>query len=433
MKITIAGAGYVGLVTGSCLASVGHDVTCIDINSRKISLLREGKSPIYEDGLQELMDENASRLHFTTDPQEAYTHADVLMIGVGTPEAADGSCNLEGVYSVADDIIEFSTGEPVVVIKSTVPIGTCDKVQYYINSRIGADRTICIASNPEFLSQGTAVQDTLHASRIVIGAEDEKTKAVLQEMYAPLALPMVVTDVRSAEMIKYASNNFLALKISYINEIANLCEHTGADITDVTNGMGLDQRIGGKFLRAGIGYGGSCFPKDTKALYWLSESSGSTLQTVRAAIDVNESQKMLLLRKARRYFDTLEGVRVAVLGLSFKPGTDDIREAPSLRIVPALLEEGASVRAWDPASEKNFSKLFPEYVLYCKSLQQALEGADLCLILTEWPEICACAPKVFRQQMRRPLVLDGRNCFDPNDFRGEGVVYNSIGRQTVEG
>ena len=431
MRITIAGTGYVGLVTGVCLASVGHDVTCVDINSRKIRLLKQGISPIFEEGLEELMQKSAAHLRFTTDPREAYTDAQVLMIGVGTPENPDGSCDLTFVYSVADDIIEFSESNPVVAIKSTVPIGTCDKVQRYINSRVHRTRQIRVASNPEFLSQGTAIRDTLHAPRIVIGAAEPQTLETMREMYTPFGLPIVETDLRTAEMIKYASNNFLALKISYINEIAGLCEDVGADIADVAKGMGLDPRIGGMFLRAGIGYGGSCFPKDTKALYWLSESHGRTLKTVRAAIDVNESQKLLPIEKAHLIFDSLQNLQVAVLGLAFKPGTDDIREAPSLRIVSALLDENARVRVWDPVAGRNFSRLYPESVHYCDTVAQALSGADICFILTEWSDVLKLTAQDFVQHMHTPIVVDGRNCFLPDSFEGSEVTYISVGRRIV--
>ena len=431
MKITIAGTGYVGLVTGVCLASVGHDVTCVDINSRIIRLLKQGVSPIFEQGLEELMHKCAAHLRFTTDPREAYADAEVLMIGVGTPENPDGSCDLSYVYSVADDIIEFSESNPVVAIKSTVPIGTCDRVQRYINSRVRRARRIRVASNPEFLSQGTAVRDTLQAPRIVIGAADEQTMQVMREMYTPFHLPIVETDLRTAEMIKYASNNFLALKISYINEIAGLCEDVGANINDVAKGMGLDPRIGSMFLRAGIGYGGSCFPKDTKALYWLSETHGRTLKTVRAAIDVNEQQKLLPLEKAHTVYDSLQNLQVAVLGLSFKPGTDDIREAPSLRIVPALLEENARVRVWDPVAARNFSRMYPESVQYCDTVSQALTGADICFILTEWDDVTALSAQDFTQLMHTPVIVDGRNCFDPDGFENTDVTYISVGRRAI--
>ena len=431
MKITIAGTGYVGLVTGVCLASVGHDVTCVDINSRKIRMLRQGVSPIFEAGLEELMQQSAAHLRFTTDPREAYADAEVLMIGVGTPENPDGSCDLTYVYSVADDIIEFSESNPVVAIKSTVPIGTCDKVQRYINSRVHRARQIRVASNPEFLSQGTAVRDTLHAPRIVIGAADAQTMQTMRKLYTPFHLPIVETDLRTAEMIKYASNSFLALKISYINEIAGMCEDVGADITDVAKGMGLDPRIGGMFLRAGIGYGGSCFPKDTKALYWLSETHGRMLKTVRAAIDVNEQQKLLPIEKAHTVYDSLQNLQVAVLGLSFKPGTDDIREAPSLRVIPALLEENARVRVWDPVAVRNFSRLYPEAVQYCDTVAQALSGADICFILTEWDAVLSLSALDFIQQMHTPVIVDGRNCYDPKAFENTDVTYISVGRQTV--
>lgn len=431
MKITIAGTGYVGLVTGVCLASVGHDVTCVDINSRKIRMLKQGISPIFEEGLETLMQRSAAHLRFTTDPREAYADAQVLMIGVGTPENPDGSCDLTYVYSVADDIIEFSESNPVVAVKSTVPIGTCDKVQRYINSRVRRERHIRVASNPEFLSQGTAIRDTLQAPRIVIGAADEDTLQVMRDLYEPFHLPIVETDLRTAEMIKYASNNFLALKISYINEIAGLCEDVGADITDVAKGMGLDPRIGGMFLRAGIGYGGSCFPKDTKALYWLSELHGRTLKTVRAAIDVNESQKLLPIEKAHTVYGSLQNLQVAVLGLAFKPGTDDIREAPSLRIIQSLLDENARVRAWDPVAVRNFSKFYPESVQYCDTINQALAGADICFVLTEWDAVKALSPQDFAQQMHMPVVVDGRNCYSPEQFENTDVTYISVGRKMI--
>ena len=292
-------------------------------------------------------------------------------------------------------------------------------------------RQIRVASNPEFLSQGTAIRDTLHAPRIVIGAAEPQTLETMREMYTPFGLPIVETDLRTAEMIKYASNNFLALKISYINEIAGLCEDVGADISDVAKGMGLDPRIGGMFLRAGIGYGGSCFPKDTKALYWLSESHGRSLKTVRAAIDVNESQKLLPLEKAHAVFGSLQNLQVAVLGLSFKPGTDDIREAPSLRIVSALLDENARVRVWDPVAGRNFSRLYPESVHYCDTVVQALSGADVCFILTEWSDVLKLTAQDFVQHMHTPVVVDGRNCFSLDSFEGSEVTYISVGRRIV--
>lgn len=431
MNITVSGVGYVGLVTGICLAQIGHDVTCMDVDAEKIRLLQSGKCPIYEAGLETLLRDNAPRLCFTTDPAAAYAAADVIVIGVGTPENPDGSCNLQYVYAAADSIARFARDGTVVAVKSTVPIGTCAKLQTFFDAQAGGTRRIRVASNPEFLSQGTAVEDTLHATRIVLGAADEETLAVLRQMVDPFGLPVVETDLCSAEMIKYASNSFLALKISFINEIANLCESVGADVTDVARGMGYDTRIGGQFLRAGVGYGGSCFPKDTKALYWLSEHEGQTLKTVRAAIDVNEAQKLLVLEKARAACGDLRGRTVAVLGLAFKPGTDDVRDAPSLKVVSELLKSGAHVRAWDPAAADRFASALGGDVQYCGSASEALAGASLCIILTEWDAVRALTPEDFEKQMQTPVVVDGRNCFPPERFSGTGVTYESIGRKPV--
>lgn len=431
MKITVVGTGYVGLVTGVCLASIGHDVICIDINSRKIDMLKKGKSPIYEADLEEMLARYKDKITFTTDPVEAYRDTEIIIVGVGTPERSDGSCDLTYVYSVADDIIEYTNGNPVVTIKSTVPIGTCKKFKKYINSGMSADRQMAVVSNPEFLSQGTAIHDTIHASRIVIGSDDGAAISKLKKAYEPFGIPIIETDFQSSEMIKYASNNFLALRISYINEIANLCEEVGADITDVSKGMGCDKRIGPAFLKAGIGYGGSCFPKDTKALYWLSEDKGSALKTIKATIDVNANQKYLLLKKAGKYYSSLEGLNVAVLGLSFKPGTDDIREAPSLKIIPELVEKKANVRAWDPIAIGNFSKLYPDSAVFCQTIEDAIRDAVLCLILTEWEDVVSFDVDKYVKLMRNPIIIDGRNCYSLADVRDKGITYESIGRQTV--
>ena len=343
MKIAIAGTGYVGLVTAVCLAHHGHDVTCVDVDENKIALMQSGKSPIYELDLEELMQQNADRLTYTTDYESAYKDAEVIFIGVGTPEKKDGSANLNYVYSVAKQIAHSVQRDCVVVVKSTVPIGTNDKIEELLRQEKVHDVMIEVASNPEFLAQGTAVRDTLHASRIVLGVESTHAEDVLRKVYAGFDVPILVTNRRSAEMIKYASNDFLALKISYVNEIANLCELVGADIQDVTAGMGLDPRIGNRFLNAGIGYGGSCFPKDTKALHWLANFHDYEIKTIKAAIEVNEQQKLKLFKRSRKYYESLNGLTVAVLGLTFKPGTDDLREAPSLVNVPMMLDEGATM------------------------------------------------------------------------------------------
>ncbi|MCD7734353.1 MAG: UDP-glucose/GDP-mannose dehydrogenase family protein [Clostridiales bacterium] len=432
MKIAIAGTGYVGLVTGVVLAHLGHNVTCVDVDEKKVETMRQGVSPIYEPGLEELMHENMQRLTFTTDYASAYRDAEVIYIGVGTPEKRDGSANLSYVNQVIDQIAATLERDCIVVVKSTVPIGTNDKLEQRLREKLAHPVAVELASNPEFLSQGTAVKDTLHAARIVIGVESQHAEEVMRAVYAGLDQPMVVTNRRSAEMIKYASNDFLALKISYINEIANLCELLGADIQDVARGMGLDPRIGNKFLNAGIGYGGSCFPKDTKALHWVSNYYDRELKTIKAAIEVNDQQKLVLVKKARSYYDSLEGKKVAVLGLTFKPETDDLREAPSLVNIPILLDDGAEISAWDPVGVNNYKRFYPDEITYCDTIEEALQDADLCLIFTEWADVKALEPETFRSLMAHPIVLDGRNCFPVNKFVGSGVVYDSIGRAKVE-
>ena len=429
MKIAVAGTGYVGLVTGVCLAEHGHQVTCVDIDEKKIEMMKRGISPIYEPGLPQLMEKNMERLAFSTDYARAYRDAQVIFIGVGTPEKKDGSANLSYVFSVAGQIAQTVERDCVVVVKSTVPIGTNDRVEQFIRERLVHQVQIYVASNPEFLAQGTAVHDTLCASRIVVGVEEEEPGRIMRQVYADFDAPFILTNRRSAEMIKYASNDFLALKISYINEIANLCETVGADIEDVTLGMGYDPRIGDKFLRAGIGYGGSCFPKDTKALSWLASFNDREIKTIKAAIEVNESQKFKLIKKAKKYYESFNGLTVAVLGLTFKPGTDDLREAPSLVNIPILLEDGAVIKAWDPVGAENFKKRFPgEAISYCDTLEETLAEADLCFIFTEWPQVKALTAQDFKNHMRNPLIIDGRNCFSVKEMEGKGVCYESIGR-----
>lgn len=428
MNISIAGTGYVGLVTGVCLAESGHHVTCVDVDIDKISAMRQGHSPIYEPGLEELMVKNRTRLTYTTDYTSAYQYADVIFIGVGTPEKKDGSANLSYVYQVASQIAETVEHDCVIAVKSTVPIGTNDKIEQLIRSTLKHPVQISVASNPEFLSQGTAVHDTLHASRIVVGVEDEFSEKILRQVYAGFPdTPLLITNRRSAEMIKYASNDFLALKISYINEIANLCEIVGANVDDVSAGMGYDPRIGNKFLHAGIGYGGSCFPKDTKALSWVASYNDVELKTVKAAIEVNEQQKLKLLKKARKYYPDLAGLTVAVLGLTFKPGTDDLREAPSLVNIPILLDDGAKVRAWDPIGIENFKKHINGDITYCSSIPDTLTGADICFIFTEWPEVKALTAADF-QCMKTAIILDGRNCLQTKDFESHHILYEGIGK-----
>lgn len=431
MKIVVSGTGYVGLVTAVCLAEKGNKVICYDVVKEKIDMLNQGKSPIYEQGLEELMSKNKERITYTLDKKLAYQDAEVIFIGVGTPEKIDGSANLDYVYAVADDIVENITKDCLVVIKSTVPIGTNFKVEKYIKEKLNGKYEVEIASNPEFLAQGTAVRDTLEAQRIVIGTHSKWAEGILKEIYSKFDKSILVsTDINSAEMIKYASNDFLALKISYINEIANLCEILGANIEDVTKGMGLDGRIGNKFLNAGIGYGGSCFPKDTKALHWLAKINECELKTIKAAIDVNQNQKVKLLEKSQKYYDSFKGLNVAVLGLAFKPGTDDLREAPSLINVEYLQSNGANIKAWDPIAINNFKKKFPN-ITYCDTIDETIQNADICFIFTEWPEVKQYDIHNYKKLMKKPIIMDGRNCYKLEDIEGAEIIYNSIGRRVI--
>ncbi len=449
-NIAVAGTGYVGLVSGVCLAEVGHQVTCVDVDENKINMMKQGVSPIYEQDLEELMRKNyaAGRLDYTTDYRSAYKDADAIFIGVGTPEQPDGSADLSYIATVARQIAETIERDCLVVVKSTVPVGTNDKVEQFIHDFLphdgekhtgngaGSNRKIRVevASNPEFLAQGTAVRDTLQAARIIIGTESKWAEEMLMKIYEPFNLPIVSVSRRSAEMIKYASNDFLALKISYMNDIANLCELAGADIQDVARGMGFDERIGSRFLNAGVGYGGSCFPKDTKALEYLARQHGYELRTVKAAIDVNSDQKTMLYKKACKRLITFSGLKAAVLGLTFKPDTDDLREAPSLSNVPLLLAQGADIYAYDPVGMDNFKRKYPEgengrgSIKYVDNIEEALEDANVCFIFTEWGEIRAVQPETYKKLMRTPLVYDGRNIYGVQEMREAGVEYYSIGR-----
>lgn len=433
MKVVVAGTGYVGLVTGACLSEVGHNVTCVDVDEKKVEIMKKGISPIYEPGLDELLERNykEGRLDFTTDYKNAYKNADIVFIGVGTPERADGSANLDYVFTVCSQIAENLENDCLVVVKSTVPIGTNDKVEAYLKENVKDGIHIEVASNPEFLAQGTAVVDTLKASRIVIGVESERAENTLREVYERFNQPIVATNRRSAEMIKYASNDFLALKISFMNEIANFCEIVGADIEDVAKGMSYDPRIGDKFLRAGIGYGGSCFPKDTKALHWLANDNGYEIKTIKATIEVNQNQKLKMFREAKKRFGDLKGKKVAVLGLTFKPGTDDLREAPSIVNVRRLLDEGAEIVAYDPVGIENFKKLYPTEIEYVDNLGEALKDADMAFLFTEWKEIKGIELSVYETLMKTPIIFDGRNCYEIKDVEKSNVEYHSVGRKVV--
>ena len=429
-KIAVAGTGYVGLVAGVCFAEKGHQVICVDVDEKKVKTMKKGISPIYEQDLEELMQKNykEGRLDYTTDYKSAYKDADAIFIGVGTPEQPDGSANLSYVATVSRQIAETIEKDCLIVVKSTVPIGTNDKVEQFVKDFLVHDVKVEVASNPEFLAQGTAVRDTLQAKRIIIGTESKEAEKILKEIYEPFNLPIVSVNRRSAEMIKYASNDFLALKISYMNDIANLCELVGANIEDVAKGMSYDDRIGANFLRAGIGYGGSCFPKDTKALKYLAKQHGYKLRTVEAAVDVNAEQKTRLYKKASDRLITFNGLKVAVLGLAFKPGTDDLREAPSLDNVELLLKQGAKIYAYDPVAEENFEKKYPEQITYVNNPEEALKDANVCFIFTEWKEIKNIKPKTYKELMKTPLVYDGRNIYDLREMKDNKIEYYSIGR-----
>lgn len=433
MKISIAGTGYVGLVTGVCLSDIGYHVTCFDIDEQKVQRMRDGISPIYEPGLDELMKKNIEdgRLHFTSVAEEAYQNKDVIYIAVGTPEKPDGSANLQYVEAVAKAIAEHVNQDVTVVTKSTVPVGTNDHIKNLIEQQKNKDVKVDIVSNPEFLREGSAIHDTFNGDRIVLGVEDEQTGEKMRKIYEPFGLPVVITNIRSAEMIKYAANAFLATKISFINEIANICERVGADISDVANGIGMDKRIGREFLHAGIGYGGSCFPKDTKALAQLADQIDYRFNLLESVIEVNNQQRVVLFEKAERMIGSLNGKKAAILGLAFKPNTDDIREAASLLLIDKLLEAGVSVQAYDPIASAHVKAQYGDRIQYADSPTEALKEADLAFIVTEWEQIKSLPLSSYVEQMKTPIIFDGRNCYNPDEAKQYPITYVSIGRESV--
>jgi UDPglucose 6-dehydrogenase len=433
MNITITGTGYVGLVTGACLSEVGHHITCYDIDEEKIALLNNGISPIFEPGLEELIQKNSknNRLSFTSSSEEAYSQADCIFIAVGTPQKHDGSANLEYIEHAAIEIAEHIAKDTIVVTKSTVPVGTNEHIGRIIQERIAPNIKIGIVSNPEFLREGTAIHDTFHGDRIVIGADNLETGAKVAKIYEPFQLPIVQTDLRSAEMIKYASNSFLALKISFINEIANLCEKVDANIDYVSTGVGMDKRIGKQFLHAGIGFGGSCFPKDIHALNHLASDFDYDFKILKSVIDVNYKQKDRLFHKAKDRFGSLAGKKATVLGLTFKPNTDDIREAASLRLIQDLLAEGVEVTVYDPIAMPKVKKIFGESITCSDSAKNALKGSEVAFIVTEWDEIKNLKLEEVKEEMTMPIIFDGRNCFQLEEARKYGIQYYSIGRPQI--
>ena len=433
MNICVVGTGYVGLVTGAVFADLGNDVVCVDNDAAKIADLDAGRMPIYEPGLEEMVGRNVAdaRLAFTTDLAAAVRRAVIVFITVGTPAKPDGQTDLGAVEDVARGIAQAMERYTVVVNKSTVPVGTGDFVREVIERHQARPVPFDVVSNPEFLREGSAIEDTLRPDRIVIGAPTQQVAMTLLELYAPLERPMIITDVPSAEMIKYASNAFLSTKISFINAIANICELAGADVTQVMKGMGLDPRIGSAFLSAGLGYGGSCFPKDTDSLVHTAATLGYDFAILKAVVEVNRERAAHFVDAIVKALAPLDGRVIAVLGLAFKPNTDDMREAKSVEVVERLLELGATVRVYDPVAMDHARKTLAAGVVYCESPYEAASGADALALVTEWNEFKFLNLERLREAMRRPVVFDGRNLWEPERMRRLGFEYYSVGRKPV--
>jgi UDPglucose 6-dehydrogenase len=435
MKLAIIGTGYVGLVQGAVFADSGNDVVCMDIDEKKISGLKKGVIPIYEPGLEELVKRGSSegRLRFTTSLKEAVKHAEIIFLCLPTPPSDDGAADLSRVLGVAGQIADLVDDGKILVSKSTVPVGTADKIRELMREK--GKGKVEVVSNPEFLKEGAAIQDSTKPDRIVIGTQSKHAADVLAELYAPFVRtgnPILVMDERSAEMTKYAANAFLATKISFMNEMANLCTRSGADIDWVRKGIGSDPRIGQQFLFAGVGYGGSCFPKDVKALVNISREYDYHFRVLEAVDEVNENQKIVLVKKLKRYYkDSLKGRTVTVWGLAFKPNTDDLREAPSLTVIKGLLAEGVSVRAHDPVALNGAKAIFGKSVALFDNNYDALKGADALIIVTEWNEFRRPDYTRMKSLMKRPVIFDGRNIYDPKAMKENGFEYYGIGRGSV--
>ena len=436
MKVTVIGTGYVGLVTGACLADVGMQVTCVDMDHDKIVNLKKGILPIYEPGLKDIVDRNSKsgRLNFSTSLKDAISESKVAFIAVGTPPGEDGSADLKYVLSVASEIGLYSDGYLVSVTKSTVPVGTALKVKNAIDGELQRRKvefSIDVASNPEFLKEGAAIDDFMKPDRIVCGVDSEQAKSILNTLYKPFILnghPLLFMDIPSAEMTKYAANAMLATKISFINDIANLCELTGADVNNVRKGIGSDARIGNSFIYPGIGYGGSCFPKDVKALVKSGAALGYKLRILEAVEDVNNDQKIILIEKIiKKFGEDLKGKHFAFWGLSFKPETDDMREAPSLVMVDELTKRGATVCAYDPEAANEAKKIIGDKITYSKNAYSALKNADALLLLTEWREFRSPDWEKVRNELKSPILFDGRNIYESSQLRSNGFIYNGIG------
>ncbi len=431
MKIAVAGTGYVGLVVGACLAENGNTVTCVDKDASKIATLVEGRMPIYEPGLEELVVRNHAeeRLTFTTDLQGAVRASEIVFIAVGTPQGEDGSADLQHVLAVARDVGRAMNKYTVIVDKSTVPVGTADRVRDVIAAE--TRQPFSVVSNPEFLKQGAAIDDFMKPDRVVIGAPDARSAALMEELYRPFmrtGAPIMLMDTASAELCKYAANAILASRISFMNEIANVCELVGADVDQVRRAIGADKRIGTSFLFPGVGYGGSCFPKDVKALIRSASDRGYRFLTLEAVEAVNQAQKERLVEKMRRHFGDLSGRTIALWGLAFKPRTDDMREAPAIAVIQRLLAAGATVRAYDPEATETARRLFGDRIVLCDHGYDALEGADALAVVTEWNEFREPDFAKMRERLKAPVVFDGRNIYSPEQMRTLGFTYYSIGR-----
>ena len=429
MNVCIIGAGYVGLVTGACLADLGHNVVCVDNDKKKIEMLKKGNIPFYEKGLEQMIKRNkkANRLLFTNSIKEGVKKSLVIFICVGTPSRPNGEADLSYVEHVAKEIAKSLTSYRIIVEKSTVPVETGKWVEHTIKINIRKKIKFDVASNPEFLREGSAIEDFMHPDRIVIGVQSNKAKKILSELYKSIEAEVVVTDIKSAELIKHASNSFLAAKISFINSVANVCESTGADITKVAHGMGLDQRIGKGFLEAGIGYGGSCFPKDVDAFMHISGKLGYDFGMLKTARKVNEEQKALFVRKIEEALWIVKGKTIGVLGLAFKPNTDDMRSAPSVDIINRLKEDGARIKVYDPQAMKNARSIL-KGVTFCKDPYETARASDAIAIVTEWHEFRVMDLRRIKKLMRNPLIIDGRNIFDPERMQRLGFRYISMGR-----
>ncbi len=436
MQIAVVGTGYVGLVTGTCFAETGNQVTCVDIDAAKVARLKDGEIPIFEPGLDLLFERNTKegRLHFTTRLDEAVQKAEIIFLALPTPPGEDGSADLSYILKVAAELSHLIRRYTVVVDKSTVPVGTSERVHATLAEHLSED-LFDVVSNPEFLREGLAVEDFMKPDRVVVGTSSERARKVMQHLYLPFVRqgnPILFMDERSAEMTKYAANAYLAARITFMNEIANLCERVGANVDQVRMGIGTDTRIGKRFLFPGVGYGGSCFPKDVQALAHTAETYGYDFPMLQAVMAVNDRQKGILVDKIRRWFDgDLRGRTIAVWGLAFKPNTDDIREAPALHIIDRLLEEGAAVRAYDPEAMDNVRRLYGDRIILCPTAYDALDGADALAIVTEWSAFRSPDFGEMRHRMKAVVLFDGRNVFDLEDIRSEVQYYESIGRHVI--